>query len=446
MLKVNIKEALRFIDQSDYLAVQETAEKARKTLLSKTGAGNEYLGWLNWPVEYDQNEVLRIMEAAKTIQADSDCLVVIGIGGSYLGAKAVLVSLEPYFPQKEKKLEIIFAGHTLSPSYLEELLTYLEDKDFSINVISKSGTTTEPAIAFRFLKDLLIEKYGKDAYERIYATTDPVGGALRTQAKELGYQAFSVPSNIGGRYSVLTAVGLLPLAAAGIDIYALLEGAKKAQIDAFTLPFSENPAMQYASMRYLMDQKLGKLIEVLVTYEPKLSYICEWWKQLFGESEGKNHKGLFPASLVFSTDLHSLGQYIQEGKRTMFETVLSIDKSLSEIEITEEDDDMDQLNYLAGTKVEEVNRQAMRGTLLAHVDGGVPNIQIQLSALDEENIGYLLYFFMFSCGLSCYMTGVNPFNQPGVESYKRNMFALLGKKGFEDLRQQLEERLKVEEK
>lgn len=441
MVKVNIKEALRFIEPNDYQAVGEIAEKARKTLISKTGAGNEFLGWLNWPVEYDQAELLRIIEAAKTIQADSDVLVVVGIGGSYLGTKAVLSSLEPYF-SKEKKLEIIFAGHTLSPSYLDELLKYLEDKDFSVNVISKSGTTTEPAIAFRFLKQLLIEKYGKDAYERIYATTDPVVGALRSQAKELGYPTFNVPSNIGGRYSVLTAVGLLPLAAAGIDVYALLEGAKRAQIDAFTLPFADNQAMQYASMRYLMDQKLRKDIEVLVTYEPKLSYLSEWWKQLFGESEGKDQKGLFPASLVFSTDLHSLGQYIQEGKRTMFETVLSIEEPLSEIEITEEDDDLDELNYLAGTTIEEVNRQAMRGTLLAHVDGGVPNIQIQLGALNEENIGYLLYFFMFSCGVSCYMTGVNPFNQPGVESYKRNMFALLGKKGFAELKAKLEQRLK----
>lgn len=435
MLKVNLKNA--FIDD-ELCEKQSFVEKAKQTLINKTGAGNDFLGWLDWSVNYDKDEFIRIKKAAKKIQETSDCLVVVGIGGSYLGSKAVISALQSYFPS-QKQIEIIFAGHTLSSTYHQELLTYLKDKDFSVNVISKSGTTTEPAIAFRLLKELLVEKYGKDASSRIYATTDLVKGALRTQANELGYETFNVPDNIGGRYSVFTAVGLLPIACAGIDIDALLLGAHQAQNDCYQLPTLKNPAMLYALARFILEKK-GKTTEVMVTYEPNLSYLSEWWKQLFGESEGKEGKGIFPSSVVFSTDLHSLGQYLQDGKRILFETVLNVIKPHRNIVLTKALSNLDELNYLAGKTLHDVNQKAMQGTILAHVDGKVPNIVIELAELDAYHLGYLLYFYMFSCGLSCYMQEVNPFNQPGVESYKKNMFALLGKPGFEKLKSELEKR------
>ncbi len=421
-------------------AAKEKVGVAYNTLVNKTGAGNDFLGWLKWPTEYDKEEFARVLECAKKIREDSSVLVVIGIGGSYLGAKAVIEALKGYFP-KEKELEIVFAGHTLSSTYASQLLAYLKNKDFSINVISKSGTTTEPAVAFRLFKELLVEKYGEtEANKRVYATTDLVKGALRTQANELGYVTFNVPDDIGGRYSVFTGVGLLPIACAGIDIEKLMEGARLAQVDCYEKPFEENEAMKYAVVRNVMYNN-DKTTEILVAYEPKLSYISEWWKQLFGESEGKDGKGLFPASLVYSTDLHSLGQYVQEGKRMMFETVLNIVNPEEVVTIEEASSDLDGINYLAGTSLDFVNKKAMQGTILAHVDGGVPNGVINLEKIDALHIGYLLYFFMFSCGLSCYMLDINPFNQPGVESYKKNMFALLGKKGYEELKKELEKRL-----
>ncbi len=426
--------------EKDLLAKKEEVLKAYNTLVNKTGAGNDFLGWLKWPTEYDKEEFALVKKCAEKIRKDSEVLVVIGIGGSYLGAKAVIEALKGYFP-KEKELEIIFAGHTLSSTYASQLLAYLKNKDFSINVISKSGTTTEPAVAFRLFKELLVNKYGEsEAAKRIYATTDLVKGALRTQANELGYVTFNVPDDIGGRYSVFTGVGLLPIACAGVDIDALMQGALLASKDCYENDFENNEAMKYAVVRNYMYNN-NKTTEILVAYEPKLSFISEWWKQLFGESEGKDGKGLFPASLVYSTDLHSLGQYVQEGKRLMFETVINVVNPEEVVLIEKADSDLDGINYLAGASLDFVNKKAMEGTVLAHVDGGVPNGIINLEKIDASHIGYLLYFFMFSCGLACYMLDINPFNQPGVESYKKNMFALLGKKGYEELKEELEKRL-----
>ena len=435
MLKVNYQNALT---ESEITAKKASVLEAYETLIKKTGPGNDFLGWLRYPIEHDLEEYNRIKKAAKKIKEESDVLVVVGIGGSYLGAKAVIEALKEYFP-KENKLEVIFAGHTLSSTYMTELLAYLENREFSVNVISKSGTTTEPAIAFRLLKQLLEKKYGRSANERIYATTDKEKGALRVQANELGYETFIVPDDIGGRYSWFTAVGLLPIACAGIDIDQLFKGATDAMIDAYNLPYEENMALQYAACRNILYNK-EKFIEILVSYEPKLSFISEWWKQLFGESEGKDGVGIFPASLVYSTDLHSMGQYVQEGKRLMFETVLKINEPNSDLVLTKASSDLDGINYLAGKKLSEVNDKAMMGTALAHVDGGVPNIMVEIEKVDAYNVGYLLYFMMFSCGVACYMQKINPFNQPGVESYKKNMFALLGKPGFEELAEQLKKR------
>ncbi len=438
MIKINYQNTL--LTEETIFSQQLKVEKAYQTLINKTGAGNDFLGWLRWPEEYDQEEFSRILKCAETIKSNSDVLVVIGIGGSYLGAKAVIEALKPYYPTN-KQVEVIFAGHTLSSTYASELLAYLKNKNFSINVISKSGTTTEPAISFRLLKGLLVEKYGElAANKRIYATTDLVKGALRVQANELGYETFNVPDDIGGRYSVFTGVGLLPIACADIDIQALMQGAKLAMDDCYQKPFAENGAMLYSAIRNLMYEQ-EKQIEILVSFEPKLSYISEWWKQLFGESEGKDHQGLFPASLVYSTDLHSLGQYVQDGKRIMFETVLNVKKPEKDITLTKASSDLDGINYLAGNTLDYVNKQAMQGTILAHVDGGVPNVILEFDCLDAEHVGYLLYFFMFSCGLSCYMLDINPFNQPGVESYKKNMFALLGKPGYESLSEELKKRI-----
>ena len=436
MLKFSYQNALK---KEELVNLKEATLKAYDILINKKGAGNDFLGWLDYPKTHDMEEFRRIKEAAKRIQAESDCLVVVGIGGSYLGAKAVIEALRPYF-RGPKDLEIIFAGNTLSSTYMVELLEYLKNKDFSVNVISKSGTTTEPAIAFRLLKELLEQKYGDGAAKRIYATTDKAKGALKVQANELGYESFIVPDDIGGRYSWFTGVGLLPIACAGIDIDALMQGSLYAMNDCYKLPFEQNPAMQYAACRHYMYEQ-AKWIEILVTYEPKLAFISEWWKQLFGESEGKDGKGLFPASLVYSTDLHSMGQYVQEGRRMMFETVLKIKNVQKDQVLTEASTDLDGLNYLAGKPLSEVNNQAMMGTILAHVDGGVPNLLIEIEQVDAYNIGYLLYFMMFSCGIACYMQEINPFNQPGVESYKKNMFALLGKPGYEALSAELKKRL-----
>ena len=420
--------------------LKEQTLKAYHTLVNKNVAGSDFLGWIDYPINYDKNEYERIKKAALKIQNDSSVLVVIGIGGSYLGAKAVIEALKDYFPLK-KKLEIIFAGNNLSSTYMSQLLKYLEDKSFSINVISKSGTTTEPAIAFRLLKELLIKKVGEEeAAKRIYATTDKAKGALRELSTKCGYETFIVPDDIGGRYSWFTAVGLLPIAAAGIDIDALMEGARLARKECLEKEYEENSSLLYAACRTALSMQ-NKDVEILVSYEPKLKYISEWWKQLYGESEGKDNKGIFPASLVYSTDLHSMGQYVQEGKRIMFETVLNVVNPSENITLTKEENNLDQLNYLDGKTLDSVCKKAFEGTLIAHVDGNVPNIVLSIDKIDEKNIGYLLYFFMFSCGVCCYMTGVNPFNQPGVESYKKNMFALLEKPGYEKMTEEIKKRL-----
>ena len=439
-VKVNYKNIENLLSKEELLGLKESAIAARKVLVEKTGAGNDFLGWINWPIEYDKEEYLRIKKAAEKIKKDSEVLVVIGIGGSYLGAKAVIEAMKNYFPT-EKEVEIIFAGHTLSSTYAAQLLKYLENKEFSINVISKSGTTTEPAVAFRLFKELLEKKYGKiEAAKRIYATTDKSKGALRVLATGEGYETFIVPDDIGGRYSWFTAVGLLPIAACGINIDELMKGAEVARFDAINNEFEDNSFLLYAAARNAIYNK-GKDIEILVSYEPKLSFISEWWKQLYGESEGKDFKGVFPASLVYSTDLHSMGQYVQEGKRIMFETVLNVERPEENIILKKEEVDLDQLNYLEGKDLDSVNKMAMQGTILAHVDGGVPNLVLSIEQINAYNIGYLLYFFMFSCGVCCYLTGVNPFNQPGVESYKKNMFALLEKPGFEAMTEELKKRL-----
>lgn len=435
---LNYKNVLAFVNEKQIKDNQENTLKAKKTLLEKTGAGNDFLGWVEYAKNYDQEEFARIKKAAEKIRKDSEVLVVIGIGGSYLGAKAVIEALKPYF-QTDKDLEVIFVGNSLSSTYLNQLLTYLKTKEFSINVISKSGTTTEPAIAFRLCKELLVEKYQEEASSRIYATTDATKGALRKMANEVGFETFVVPDDVGGRYSWFTGVGLLPIAAAGIDIDQLMQGATDAMNDAMNKPYEENSALLYASIRNLLYKQ--KQIEVLVTYEPRLSFISEWWKQLYGESEGKDHQGLFPASLVYSTDLHSMGQFIQDGTRLMFETVLNIKNPEENIILKKEEADLDGLNYLENVDMDSVCKKAMQGTILAHVDGGVPNLVLELETMDAYHLGYLLYFFMFACGVSGYMLGVNPFNQPGVEDYKKNMFALLGKQGYEELSKELKKRL-----
>ena len=437
-MRVNYKNVTSFVSEEQIKSNEPKVLEAFNTLLNKTGAGNDFLGWIKYPYEFDQKEFARIKKAAEYIKANADVLVVIGIGGSYLGAKAVIEAMKPYF--KKEGVEIVFCGNSLSSTYMAELLDYLKDKSFCINVISKSGTTTEPAIAFRLCKELLESKYGKESSKRIFATTDKAKGALRTLSTNEGYETFIVPDDIGGRYSWFTAVGLLPIACAGINIDDLMQGAKKAYDELTTLPYEQNPALLYASLRNLL-YKQDKKIEVLVTYEPKLSFISEWWKQLYGESEGKDNVGIFPASLVYSTDLHSMGQYIQEGERIMFETVLDIQNPEKDVTLKEEENNLDGLNYLKGQVLSSVNHKAELGTILAHVDGGVPNIVLEVEKIDAYNIGYLLYFFMLACGTCCYMHGINPFNQPGVESYKRNMFALLGKPGFEDLKKELDKRL-----
>lgn len=438
--------AKSFVNDAELNMMENIAETAKKTLVSKTGAGNDFLGWIDLPVDYDKEEFARIQKAAQKIQNDSEVLLVIGIGGSYLGARAAIEFLRHSFynnvsKEVRKTPEIYFVGNNISTTYISHLLDVVGDRDFSINMISKSGTTTEPAIAFRVFKKKLIEKYGKEeANKRIYATTDKARGALKNLATEEGYESFVVPDDVGGRFSVLTAVGLLPIAVSGADITKLMEGAASMREECLNKPFMENDAVLYAAIRNLLLRK-GKGIEILANYEPSMHYVSEWWKQLYGESEGKDQKGIFPASVDLTTDLHSMGQFIQDGQRTMFETIVDIETSRCEIIMEEEEVDLDGLNYLAGKSVDFINKSAMKGTMLAHTDGQVPNLLVHVPEQNEFYLGQLFYFFEFACGVSGYILGVNPFDQPGVESYKKNMFALLGKPGFEERRAELMKRL-----
>ncbi len=435
-----------FISEEEIGYMSRIAEQAKEVLVAKSGAGNDFLGWLDLPVVYDKEEFARIEKAAKKIKGDSEVLVVIGIGGSYLGARAAIEFLRHGFynnlPKEQRGTpEIYYVGSNISSTYLQGVIDVIGDRDFSVNVISKSGTTTEPAIAFRIFKKMLEEKYGKEeAAKRIYATTDKARGALKDLAAKEGYESFVVPDDVGGRFSVLTAVGLLPIAVSGADIKALMDGAASGRELALNEKFENNDAMQYAAVRNILLRK-GKSVEVLANYEPALHYIGEWWKQLYGESEGKDQKGIFPAAVDFTTDLHSMGQFIQDGARIMYETVMCVEESRETITIEEEPVDLDGLNYLAGKTMDFVNKSAMNGTILAHTDGNVPNLMVKIPKMDEYCLGQLFYFFEFACGVSGYILGVNPFNQPGVESYKRNMFALLGKPGYEEEREALKKRL-----
>lgn len=445
MIRFDYSKASPFLGAHEVENMKAQTETAAKTLMDKSGAGNDFLGWIDLPVAYDKDEFARIKKAAAKIQSDSEILIVIGIGGSYLGAKAALEMLCDSFYNLQCKCSrktprILFAGNSISSTYLSDLIQLVGDKDFSVNVISKSGTTTEPAIAFRIFREMLVKKYGKEgAKERIYATTDKARGALKGSADKEGYETFVVPDDVGGRFSVLTAVGLLPIAAAGIDIDAMMQGAADAR-EAYAKPFDENPCYQYAAVRNILMRK-GKQIEMLVNYEPCLQYFGEWWKQLFGESEGKDGRGIFPASANFSTDLHSMGQFIQDGARILFETVLHVETPRADLEIGFDEENIDGLNFLAGKKMSDVNNKAFLGTLLAHTDGGVPNLIVEIPQLDAYHFGNLVYFFEKACAVSGYLLGINPFDQPGVEAYKKNMFALLGKPGYEDAKAALEARL-----
>lgn len=446
-INFSYQHALDFLNKEELDNLSEFISVAHQAIHNKTGPGSDFLGWVELPENYDKEEYSRIKAASEKIKKDSDILLVIGIGGSYLGAKAALEMLNHSFQQmlsKEQRNvpQIIFVGHHMSSTYMKELFDVLEGKDFSINIISKSGTTTEPAIAFRIFKKYLEEKYGKEeAKTRIFATTDKAKGALKGVADEAGYETFVIPDDVGGRFSVLTAVGLLPIAVSGINIDDMMQGALDAMNDFNDPNLDNNIAYQYAAVRNVLYNK-GKTIEMLVNYEPSLQYFSEWWKQLYGESEGKDQKGIYPTSANFSTDLHSLGQYIQDGRRDLFETVIHVNQSKWELTLEEEDNNSDGLNYLAGKTIHEINDKAYQGTLLAHMDGGVPNLIIDVPALDAYTFGYLVYFFEKACALSGYLLGVNPFNQPGVEAYKKNMFALLGKPGFEAEKAELEKRLK----
>ena len=445
-LNFNYQFAKNFFNENELKQIKPYVELANEVLASKTGAGNDFLGWVDLPENYDKDEFDRIKKAAEKIKNDSEVLIVIGIGGSYLGAKAAIEFLSHSFynnlpKDKRKTPEIYFAGTNMSGVYLQHLIEVVGDRDFSVNVISKSGTTTEPAIAFRVFKKMLEEKYGKEeAAKRIYATTDKAKGALKTLATAEGYETFVVPDNVGGRFSVLTAVGLLPIAAAGIDIDDLMAGAKDAMNDFANKNMDENQALQYAAVRNILHRK-GKHLELMVNYEPRVHYLAEWWKQLFGESEGKDGKGLYPTSADFSADLHSLGQYIQEGQRLFFETVVSIGKPEVEFVIESDKDNLDGLNFIAGKTLDYVNKKATDGVILAHVDGNVPNLGINIPEVTPYHLGYTFYFFEKACGVSGYLLGVNPFDQPGVEAYKKNMFALLGKPGYEEAGKELEKKL-----
>ncbi|MEC0178722.1 glucose-6-phosphate isomerase [Paenibacillus favisporus] len=445
-LNFDYSKALSFIGQHevDYLA--EPIRLAHEQLHNKTGVGSDFLGWIDLPTQYDKEEFARIQKAAAKIQSDSDVLIVIGIGGSYLGARAAIEALSHSFynvlpKDKRKTPEIYFAGNNISSTYVAHLLDLIEGKDFSVNVISKSGTTTEPAIAFRIFKAELEKKYGKEeARKRIYATTDKERGALKKLANEEGYESFIIPDDVGGRYSVLTAVGLLPIATAGINIEEMMQGAADASKEFSNPNVHENLSYQYAAVRNALYRK-GKAIEILVNYEPSLHFVSEWWKQLYGESEGKDYKGIYPASVDFSTDLHSMGQFVQEGSRNIFETVIQVDNVAKQITIESDPDDLDGLNFLAGKTMDFVNKKAFQGTMLAHTDGQVPNLIVTVPDMTPYSFGYLVYFFEKACGISGYLLGVNPFDQPGVEAYKKNMFALLGKPGYEEEKAKLEARL-----
>ncbi len=439
-------KATGFIQEHEMQYMSELVAQAKDKLVSKSGAGNDFVGWIDLPVDYDREEFGRIQKAAEKIREDSEVLLVIGIGGSYLGARAAIEFLGHSFANVvsndiRKAPEIYFVGNSISSTYISDLIEVVGDRDFSINMISKSGTTTEPAIAFRVFKEILEKKYGKEeASKRIYATTDKARGALKNLATEEGYESFVVPDDVGGRFSVLTAVGLLPIAVSGVDITELMEGAAAGRKIALESDFAENDALQYAAVRNILLRK-GKTVEVLANYEPSLHYVSEWWKQLYGESEGKDQKGIFPASVDLTTDLHSMGQFIQDGNRILFETVMNVEKSRAEIVMNEEPVDLDGLNYLKGKTVDFINKSAMNGTILAHTDGNVPNLMVKIPEQNAFYLGQLFYFFEFACGVSGYLLGVNPFNQPGVESYKRNMFALLGKPGYEEEREALLKRL-----
>ena len=439
-------KALKFINEKEVELIRPQVEAAKELLLSKKGAGNDFLGWLDLPEDYDKDEFARIKKAADKIRSDSEVLLVVGIGGSYLGARAAIEFLKHNFfnsvgKDKRNAPEIYFLGNNISTTYIHDLIEVIGDRDFSINMISKSGTTTEPGISFRIFKELLEKKYGKEnAAGRIYATTDAHKGALKTLADAEGYEEFVEPDNVGGRFSVLTAVGLLPIAVAGADIDALMKGAAEGRRMARENAFEDNDALKYAAIRNILYRK-GKAVEIVANYEPSLHYVSEWWKQLYGESEGKDQKGIYPASVDLTTDLHSMGQFIQDGARIMFETVINIEKPRYEITMQKADNNLDGLDYLAGKTVDFANKCAMNGTILAHTDGNVPNAVINIPEQTEEYLGQLFYFFEFACGVSGYMLGVNPFDQPGVESYKKNMFALLGKPGFEDKTEELRARL-----
>ena len=432
-----------FIAENEYKAIEHQVKSAHDLLESRTGAGNDFLGWVDLPENYDKEEFARIKKAADKIKSDSDVLIVIGIGGSYLGARAAIEFLCSQFYNAKKKdtPDIYFVGNTISPSYLNEILSICEGKDISVNIISKSGTTTEPALAFRIFRELLENKYGKEgAKQRIYATTDKARGTLKQLADESGYETFVIPDDVGGRFSVLTAVGLLPIAAAGCDIDALMKGAQNARKE-YAVCNWENPCYKYAALRNILYRK-GKSVEMLVSYEPQFTMMSEWFKQLYGESEGKDQKGIFPASAIFSTDLHSLGQFVQDGARIMFETVVTFKEPQKDYFVKDDESNFDGLNFLSNQNMSIINRKAFEGTVLAHTEGGVPNIILEIDGFTEYELGYLIYFFEKACAISGYMLGVNPFDQPGVESYKKNMFALLGKPGYEGEKEKLEAKLK----
>ena len=440
---LNAKYLEPFVHEGELQAILPQVEAAHRTIHEKSGPGNDFLGWLDLPVNYDREEFDRILKAAQKIRSHSQVLVVIGIGGSDLGARAAIELLHSQlYNNLGDGPQIYFAGNSISPTYLNQVIRLCEGKDFSINVISKSGTTTEPALAIRIFRDLAIKKYGREgAKERIFCTTDKAKGTLKQLADEEGYETFVIPDDVGGRYSVLTAVGLLPIAVSGSDIGKLMEGAAKAREDLSVCDLDKNDCYRYAALRNILYRK-GKAIEILVSYEPAFSMMAEWYKQLFGESEGKDNKGIYPSSAIFSTDLHSMGQFIQEGSRILFETVVDIAAPQQDLYIQPDPNNFDGLNFLSDQNMSVVNRKAMQGTILAHTEGGVPNMVLQLPAINEEELGYLIYFFEKACALSGYLLAVNPFNQPGVESYKKNMFALLGKPGYENQKQALEARLK----